>query len=69
MRLPEALSEAHRIAFYPMMFQAIRSMIKFGILSIVCGNKGIGRDEIVQASGLSDYAVGLLFDIAVLGNL
>ena len=69
MTLPDALREAHRIAFYPMLYQAIRSMVKFGILSLICERNGIGRKEIITNSGLSDYSVGLMLDIALLEKI
>ncbi|MCL1892771.1 MAG: SAM-dependent methyltransferase [Holophagaceae bacterium] len=69
MTMVEAFREAHRIAFYPMMFQAIRSMMKFGILSDICKSSGISRDEIVRISGLSTYAVDLMLEVALLEKI
>ena len=67
MTFQEAMIEAHKIAFYPMFFQALRSMVKFGILPHICESKGgAGREELGQASKLSPYAVGLMLDIAIL---
>jgi len=67
MTFQEAMGEAHKIAFYPMIFQAIRSMIKFGLLPYICEKKeGAGREDLERATKLSPYAVGLMLDIALL---
>jgi hypothetical protein len=67
MTFQEAMGEAHKIAFYPMIFQAVRSMIKFGLLPHLCENKGgTRREELERVSNLSSYAVGLMLDLAIL---
>jgi hypothetical protein len=67
MTFQEAMGEAHKIAFYPMIFQAVRSMIKFGVLPCLCERKGgADRENLERVSGLSPYAVGLMLDPALL---
>jgi SAM-dependent methyltransferase len=69
MTLQDALSEAHKIAFAPMMFQAVRTMIKVGILPLVCERNGVSREEIIKATKLSAYAVSLMLDVALSGGI
>lgn len=63
----EAQAEAFKIAFYPMLFQGIRSLISLGVLELIAGHKqtGISRADIASRLELSDYAVSLLLDLAV----
>jgi len=59
---------AEFIAFGPMVFQVSRIMIKFGILDLLRdSNNGLGlnRTEIVEKTGLSDYAVKVLTDASL----
>jgi len=66
MTFQEAMGEAHKIAFYPMLFQAVRSMIKFGLLPHICKKTaGSDRQELERVSKLSTYAVGLMLDAAL----
>jgi hypothetical protein len=66
----EAMGEAHKIAFYPMIFQAVRCMVKFGVLPCLCEMKGGAcREELERASGLSQYAIGLMLDVALLAGI
>jgi SAM-dependent methyltransferase len=69
MTLQNALSEAHKIAFAPMMFQAVRTMIKVGLLPLICERKGVSREDILKATKLSAYAVGLMLDVALFGEI
>ncbi len=67
MTIVEAQSEAHKIAFYPMLFQAVRSLINFGVLEAVVERKknGASLPELARLCSISDYAAALLLDIAV----
>lgn len=62
----EAKFEAQKIAFGPMYFQAVIAMRDLGILELI-GNqrKGIAISEIVNRLDVSDYAVRLLIEAAV----
>ena len=54
---------AEFIAWGPVVFQASRLIVKFGILQMILDSKdGMTRQEIVEATGLSDYAVKCLLE-------
>lgn len=63
----EAINEAQRIAFAPMLFQAAVSLRDQGILSYLdqCAQEGATLEEIIAASSLSAYACELLVDIGL----
>ena len=81
MKLPEALAKvyckeqksalqaqhlAQEIAFAPVVFQVSRLMIKFGILEYLSNNhKGVTQAQIVQHTGLSNYAVQCLLEASL----
>lgn len=69
MSVLDAQREAHKIAFYPMMFQAVRSLISFGILPYLRQAGKASLADIQKQSGLSAYAAGLLMDLAVYGDI
>ena len=57
----DAQAKAEFIAWGPVVFQASRLMIKFGILDMLRdADEGLTREEICQRTGLSDYAVKCL---------
>jgi hypothetical protein len=59
----EAQRLAHEITFGPVVFQVSRLMVKFGILQmLVDSGHGLTREEIVERSGLSRYAVQVLLE-------
>lgn len=57
----EAQRLAEFIAFGPIVFQVSRLMIKFGILDLLRDNE-LTRSELVEKTGLSDYAVKILLE-------
>ncbi len=60
---PEAQRLAQFIAWAPMVFQVSRLMVKFGILELLRdSNEGLTRAEVVEKTGLSDYAVKVLLE-------
>jgi len=62
----EAQRQAEFIAWGPVVFQASRLMIKFGILNMIRDAKnGMTRQEIVEKTGLSDYAVKCLLEASL----
>ena len=62
----EAQRLAEFIAWGPVVFQASRLMVKFGILQMILDSKdGLTRAEIVKATGLSDYAVKCLLEASL----
>lgn len=57
---------AEFIAWGPVVFQASRLMIKFGILDLIRDSKnGLTRVEICESTGLSDYAVKCLLEASL----
>ncbi len=62
----EAQRLAEYIAWGPAVFQASRLMIKFGILDAIRDALyGLTRSEIVEQTGLSDYAVKCLLEASL----
>ena len=61
---------AEFIAWGPVVFQASRLMVKFGILEMILDSKdGLTREEIVEATKLSDYAVKCLLEASLCRGL
>lgn len=60
----EAKTEAQKIAFGPVMFQAARALVKLGILELVnrSGSDGITSEEVSGSLGISRYGVEVLLD-------
>ena len=57
---------AEYIAFGPIIFQASRLMVKFGILDMLRDSQeGMTRQELVEKTGLSDYAVKCLTEASL----
>ena len=62
----EAQRLAEFIAWGPIVFQASRLMVKFGILQMILDSKdGLTHKDIVEATGLSDYAVKCLLEASL----
>ena len=66
-RAIDAKFEAQRIAFSPMTFQAIRALIELGLLQKISdsGDDGITIKELSADSGISEYGVGVLAEMAL----
>jgi hypothetical protein len=66
LKAPDAQRLAEFIAWGPVVFQASRLMVKFGILEKLLDSKnGLTRQELVEATGLSDYAVKCLLEASL----
>ena len=62
----EAQRLAEFIAWGPVVFQASRLMVKWGILDLIRdADEGLTRQEICQKTGLSDYAVKCLLEASL----
>lgn len=62
----EAQRQAEFIAWAPMVFQASRLMVKFGILDLLRDSRdGLAEDEIVSKTKLSQYAVKCLMEASL----
>ncbi len=66
-RAVDAKTRAQEIAFAPMTFQAIRSMLELGLLQMIedAGDSGISGKELAEKSGVSLYGVNLLCEMAL----
>lgn len=66
-RAIDAKFEAQRIAFSPLTFQATRAFIELGLLSRIsdAGEEGITVQELAKDSGISEYGVGVLAEMAL----
>ena len=66
-RAVDAKFEAQKIAFAPLAFQAIRTMIDLNILRAIesAGDKGITRAALAEKTGVSEYGVGVLCEMAL----
>ena len=66
-RAVDAKTRAQEIAFAPMTFQAIRSMLELGLLQMIedAGDEGISGKELAEKSGVSLYGVNLLCEMAL----
>lgn len=63
----DAITEAQKIAFGPMVFQAASSLGELGILDYLSnqGPTGATQDDICNHCSLDRYATGVLLDIAL----
>ena len=67
----DAITEAQKIAFAPVVFQAALCLRDYGILAFLDSkNKdGATLDEVIAHVSLNDYAVELLLDVGLSGQL
>ena len=63
----DAKFEAQKIAFAPLAFQAVNSMLELGIMKIIedTGDTGISAAEIAEKSGVSLYGISVLCEMAL----
>ena len=66
-RALDAKFEAQKIAFSPLCFQAVRSMLEFGILQKISdsGKNGIGYSELAEKTNISPYGIRVLCEMAL----
>ena len=66
-RAVDAKVEAIKISFAPVTFQAVRALIELGLLQKIsdAGDEGITIKELSAASGISEYGVGVLAEMAL----
>ncbi len=66
-----AITEAQKIAFAPMLFQAALNLRDLGILTFLDerGKQGASVEEVSEACHLSDYSVRLLLDVGLSGQI
>ena len=63
----DAKFEAQKIAFAPLTFQAIRALLELGVMKKISdsGDDGISAQELSLATGISDYGIKVLCEMAV----
>jgi len=60
----ESMSQAQMLTFYPIVFQAVVSVKRLGILQFLHKNKGFNEvDSIANGIGISPYGVRILLDM------
>lgn len=62
-KLIEALTEAQKLAFAPLTFQAINSMLEFRILKEIDSNP-CNAEDLIRKLNLSEYTVNTLLEVA-----
>jgi ubiquinone/menaquinone biosynthesis C-methylase UbiE len=67
----DAITEAQRIAFAPMLFQTALCLRNAGILAYLDDQRKLGAtlDDIVPHSNLNEYAVSVLLDMGLSGRI
>lgn len=67
----EAITEAQKIAFAPMVFQAASSLCELGVLDFLSSRRSEGatQDEICEECSLDSYAAGVLLDLAMSSHI
>lgn len=67
----DAITEAQRIAFAPMLFQTARILRNTGILAYLdgVGKQGATLQDIIANSTLTQYAVSVLLDMGLSGRI
>ena len=65
MKMVDAKSQAQKIAFAPLTFQAVRAALNLGILKVLddAGKTGISAGEIESRLGLPEYTVTTLLEV------
>ena len=64
----EALSEAQKLAFAPLTFQAVNSLLKLGVLKYLDKTPS-SLNELINSLNLTEYTLKTLLDIALLTNI
>lgn len=67
----DAITEAQRIAFAPMLFQTALCLRNSGVLAWLDkqGKRGASLNDIVANCSLNEYAVGVLLDMGLSGRI
>lgn len=65
MRAVDAKFEAQKIAFAPLTFQAVKSLLDLGILRVISDGEGLTARDVAEKTGVSLYGVSVLTEIAL----
>ncbi len=70
-RAIDARFEAQKIAFSPLTFQAVRALLDLGILDCISdsGENGIAVSALCKKTGISEYGIKVLTDMALGMNI
>jgi hypothetical protein len=70
-RAIDAKFEAQKIAFAPLVFQAVKALLELGLLRVISdsGEKGLTMNEAARAADVSVYAAEVLLEIALGMNI
>jgi hypothetical protein len=67
----DAKFEAQKIAFAPLVFQAVRALLELGVLQAISdsGDNGLTIEETVKKTGVSKYTANVLLEIGLGMNI
>ena len=67
----EAKTEAQKLSFAPIVFHTARTLRELGILAALdsAGSKGMNAVEIAEKTGVSEYGVKVLLDMAISAHI
>lgn len=67
----EAKTEAQKLSFAPIVFQTARTLRDLGVLVALdsAGSKGMNAIEIAEKTGVSEYGVKVLLDMAISAHI
>ncbi|WP_261858834.1 methyltransferase [Photobacterium sanguinicancri] len=67
----EAKTEAQKLAFAPIVFHTARTLRDLGILEALdsAGSEGLNADQIAAQTGVSEYGVKVLLDMALSAHI
>ena len=75
-RALDAKFDAQKIAFAPLVFQAVRSLLELDVLRVISdapvgkdGAEGLTLQELTEKTGLSNYGLRVLLEIALTVNI
>jgi hypothetical protein len=70
-RAVDAKFEAQKIAFAPLVFQAVKALLDIGLLKVISdsGEKGLTLNEAAREAEISHYAAKVLLEIALGMNI
>lgn len=67
----EAKTEAQKLSFAPIVFHTARTLRDIGVLAALdkAGSKGLTAEQIAQETGVSEYGVKVLLDMAISADI
>ncbi|EGA71657.1 putative O-methyltransferase [Vibrio sinaloensis DSM 21326] len=67
----EAKTEAQKLSFAPIVFHTARTLRDLGVLAALdkVGKKGLSAPEIAEQTGVSEYGVKVLLDMAISAHI